>query len=134
MRTRDIGTESTWKSTNPAAVFPERRATGRKASSNTSSFLHTGELRIRYRYLVGENGGWLEMSSKDALVFVVYGVVTFVVLPSFVIGVSLALFLYALVAELSDSWIGSGNTPLDSSAAREVAHRMCLGDDARIRG
>ncbi len=74
------------------------------------------------------------MFSKDALVFFGYTVVSFVVLPLFVIGVGLALFLHALIAELRDSWSGSSDTPFDSSAAREVAHRMCLGDDATIRG
>lgn len=45
-----------------------------------------------------------------------------------------ALFVYAIVAELRNSLIGSNHAPCDSSAAREVAHRMCLGDDATIRG
>ena len=74
------------------------------------------------------------MLSNDELVFFGYGVVSFVVLPLFVIGVGLTLFLYALVAVLGESWIGSSHTPLDSSAAREVARRMCLGNGAAIRG
>jgi hypothetical protein len=74
------------------------------------------------------------MFSKHTLVYAGYNVVSFLVLPLFVIGVGLSLFLYALVAEFGDSWIGGSHTPFDSSAAREVANRMCLGDDATIRG
>lgn len=46
------------------------------------------------------------MLSKDALVSVGYGMVSFLLMPIFVIGVGLSLFLYAVVAELGglDWW------------------------------
>jgi hypothetical protein len=74
------------------------------------------------------------MISKSAPVFFAYSVVSFVVLPPLVIGGTLALFLYAVLAELGECLIDSGHARLDPFSAREVAHRMCLHNDAKIRG
>jgi len=51
----------------------------------------------------------------------------FVLLPLFLIGGGIALFTYAVVAELGAILTGSRDKPLDSSVAREITRRMCGG-------
>ena len=51
----------------------------------------------------------------------------FVLLPSLVIGGGLALFAYAIFAELGALLTGTPSKPLDTSVAREIARRMCGG-------
>jgi hypothetical protein len=51
----------------------------------------------------------------------------FVLLPSLVIGGGLALFAYAIFAELAALLTGTPSKSLDTSVAREVARRMCGG-------
>jgi hypothetical protein len=49
----------------------------------------------------------------------------FVLLPMVVIGGGLALFLYAVLAELAAFITGKSGKPVDTAAAREIAHRLC---------
>jgi hypothetical protein len=49
----------------------------------------------------------------------------FVLLPPLVIGGGVALFAYATFAELAASLTGAPDNTLDTSAAREIAARMC---------
>jgi len=51
----------------------------------------------------------------------------FVLLPLLVIGGGIALFVYAIFAELGALLTGSPYQSLDPSAAREIARRMCAG-------
>jgi hypothetical protein len=51
----------------------------------------------------------------------------FVLLPSLVIGGGLALFAYAIFAELAALLTGTPSKSLDTSVAREIARRMCGG-------
>jgi hypothetical protein len=49
------------------------------------------------------------------------------VLPTLAFVGGAALFLYAIVAELGAQMLGSRLKPLDPSAAREIARRICMG-------
>jgi hypothetical protein len=51
----------------------------------------------------------------------------FVLLPLLLIGGGVALFAYAVFAELGAFLTGSHSKTLDSSVAREIARRMCGG-------
>jgi len=51
----------------------------------------------------------------------------FVLLPALVIGGGIALFAYAIFAELGALLTGNPYQSLDTSAAREIARRMCAG-------
>lgn len=74
------------------------------------------------------------MSAKSALVFVGYCLVSIIAFPLLAIAGCLALFAYAMVAELGDFLIGRSHTRVESSSVREIAHRMCLGGDAKLHG
>lgn len=67
------------------------------------------------------------MSWKRVLVSSGYSVASIIIFPLFAIGISLALFVYAIFGVLRDSLIGSGHIALDSSGARAAARRVCLG-------
>jgi hypothetical protein len=51
----------------------------------------------------------------------------FILLPIFVIGGGIALFIYAVLSELSDSFGRDSDKAPDGSTAREIARQMCLG-------
>jgi len=51
----------------------------------------------------------------------------FVLLPLLVIGGGIALFVYAIFAELGALLTGNPYQSLDTAAAREIARRMCAG-------
>jgi hypothetical protein len=51
----------------------------------------------------------------------------FVLLPVLLVGGGIALFAYAVLAELGAFLTGSSGKTLDSSVAREIARRMCGG-------
>jgi hypothetical protein len=51
----------------------------------------------------------------------------FVLLPVLVIGGGVALFAYAIFAELAAFMTGTPSKTLETSAAREIARRMCGG-------
>jgi hypothetical protein len=51
----------------------------------------------------------------------------FVLLPMLVIGGGIALFAYATFAELGAFLTRSPARTLDTTAAREIAHKMCGG-------
>jgi hypothetical protein len=57
----------------------------------------------------------------------------FLLLPLLVVGGGIALLAYALIAELTAVLTGNPGKSLDSSAAREIAGRMCSGYAARLR-
>jgi hypothetical protein len=57
----------------------------------------------------------------------------FVLLPVLLIGGGIALFAYAVFAELGAFLTGSPGKTLDSSVAREIARRMCGGYGVRAR-
>ena len=57
----------------------------------------------------------------------------FVLLPVVVIGGGLALFLYAILAELAALITGKPASSLDTTVAREIARRMCWGYGAASR-
>jgi hypothetical protein len=58
-----------------------------------------------------------------------YIVAWFVLLPVLVVGGGIALFVYAVVAELA----GKPAATLDPSSAREIARRLCGGYEAPAR-
>jgi hypothetical protein len=51
----------------------------------------------------------------------------FVLLPMVLVGGGIALFAYAVFAELGAFLAGIPNKTLDTSAAREMARRICHG-------
>jgi hypothetical protein len=59
----------------------------------------------------------------------------FVLLPLLVVGGGIALLAYAIFAELGSVLTGNAYKNLDTSAAREIARRMCgaYGVPARTR-
>jgi hypothetical protein len=57
----------------------------------------------------------------------------FVLLPVLVIGGGVALFAYAIFAELAALIAGTPSKTLDTSAARETARRLCGGDGDQAR-
>jgi hypothetical protein len=58
----------------------------------------------------------------------------FVLLPALVIAGGIALFAYAIFAELGAFITGNPGKSLDTSAAREIARRMCMGYRVQARG
>ena len=67
------------------------------------------------------------MSSKTILFSLGCVVAWFVLLPLLVIGGAITLFAYATFAELGALLLGTSHKPLDTSAAREMARRLCGG-------
>jgi hypothetical protein len=65
------------------------------------------------------------MSLKAILFSLSCLVAWFVLLPLLVIGGGLALFAYAVFAELGALLIGDSGKTLDTAVAREIARRMC---------
>jgi hypothetical protein len=58
----------------------------------------------------------------------------FVLLPALVIGGGIALFAYAIFAELGAFLTGSPARTLDTAAAREIARQMCSGYGVKVSG
>jgi hypothetical protein len=67
------------------------------------------------------------MSLKAVPFSIGYVIAWFVLLPVLVIGGGIALFAYAVFAELAAFLTGTPSKTLDTSAAREIARRMCGG-------
>ena len=67
------------------------------------------------------------MSLKAVLFSLGCVVAWFVLLPALVIGGGIALFAYAIFAELGASLTGSPARTLDTTVAREIARTMCGG-------
>jgi hypothetical protein len=66
--------------------------------------------------------------SLKTIIFALGCVITwFVLLPVLVIGGGIALFAYATFAELGAFLTGSPPRTLDTTVAREIAHKMCGG-------
>jgi hypothetical protein len=51
----------------------------------------------------------------------------FVLLPTLVIGGGLALFAYAVFAEIGEFFTDNSSKDMDTSVARDMARRMCGG-------
>jgi hypothetical protein len=67
------------------------------------------------------------MSLKAILLSLGCVLAWFVLLPTLVIGGGVALFAYAIFAELGAFITGNPSQTLDSTAAREIARRTCGG-------
>lgn len=65
-------------------------------------------------------------SSSNLVFWMACAVAWFVLLPVLVVGGGIALFLYALLAELREVLFGNEKKPPDLSAAREIARDICL--------
>jgi len=73
------------------------------------------------------------MSLKALVFFLGCILAWFVLLPLLVVAGGVALFAYAIFAELAAFVTGNPGKSLDTSAAREIARRMCLGYGVRAR-
>jgi hypothetical protein len=73
------------------------------------------------------------MSLKTILFTLGCVVVWFVLLPAFVFGGGIALLSYAIIAEFVAFLTGKPAKTLDTSAAREIARRMCGSYPAEAR-
>lgn len=67
------------------------------------------------------------MSPKSILFTLGCILAWFVLLPVVVVGGGLALFLYAILAELAALITGKPASAVDTTVAREIARRMCWG-------
>lgn len=67
------------------------------------------------------------MSLKTILFSMGCLIAWFILLPMLVIGGGVALFACATFAELGEFLLGNSGKTLDTSAAREMARRMCGG-------
>jgi hypothetical protein len=67
------------------------------------------------------------MSFQNSVFYVGCAVSWFVLLPMFAICGGLILFAYAVVAEVGALMAGGAQNSLDTSTAREIASRMCVG-------
>jgi hypothetical protein len=74
------------------------------------------------------------MSLKAILFSLGCVIAWFVLLPMLVIGGGIALFAYATFAELGAVLTGTPARTLDTTAAREIAHKMCGGYLVKARG
>jgi hypothetical protein len=74
------------------------------------------------------------MSLKAILLALGCVIAWFVLLPTLAIGGGIALFAYAMLAELGAFLTGSPARTLDTAAAREIAHKMCGGYLVRAQG
>jgi hypothetical protein len=73
------------------------------------------------------------MSLKAILYALGCLVAWFVLLPLLLIAGGAALFAYAIFAELAAFLTGHPGKTIDTSAAREIARRMCGGYGVRVR-
>jgi hypothetical protein len=71
--------------------------------------------------------GGFAMSLKAIMFSLGCVIAWFVLLPMLVIGGGISLFAYATFAELGAFLTGSRARTLDTTAAREIAHKMCGG-------
>ncbi len=67
------------------------------------------------------------MSLKAVLFSLGCVIAWFVLLPALAIGGGIALFAYAIFAELGASLMGTRARTLDTTVAREIARTMCGG-------
>jgi len=68
------------------------------------------------------------MSFKQVIFFIVCALTWLLLLPVCLLGGAIALLSYAVVSELGE-WFGGGTrNAVDSSTAREIARRVCLGN------
>jgi hypothetical protein len=67
------------------------------------------------------------MSLKNSVFYVGCAVAWFVLLPVLAVGGTIALFLYAVFAEIGAFLVGGTHDSLDHSTAREKAQQMCMG-------
>jgi hypothetical protein len=74
------------------------------------------------------------MSLKAILFSLGCVIAWFVLLPMLVVGGGIALFAYATFAELGAFLTGSPARTLDTTVAREIAHKMCGGYSIKASG
>jgi hypothetical protein len=63
---------------------------------------------------------------RNVVFYVSCGATWLVVLPVLAVAGFVALVGYAVVSYIGDFFFGHGNKPLDTTAAREIARRVCL--------
>jgi hypothetical protein len=68
------------------------------------------------------------MSFKDVVFYLVCAATWFIIMPTLLIGGTIALLSYAVFWEVRESILGRRAQALDNAAAREMARRMCLGN------
>ena len=68
------------------------------------------------------------MSFKQVLFFIGCAVAWFVLLPICIVGGLMALLCYALFSEVGELVAGDTRSAVDTSTAREIARRVCLGN------
>jgi hypothetical protein len=67
------------------------------------------------------------MTLKNVVFYLGCAATWLIVLPVLAISGFVALVAYAVFSQLGDVVLGRGEKALDSSTAREIARRMCLG-------
>jgi hypothetical protein len=68
------------------------------------------------------------MSIKQVIFFIVCALTWLLLLPVCLLGGAIALLSYAAVSELGELFGGDTRNAVDSSTAREIARRVCLGN------
>lgn len=68
------------------------------------------------------------MSVKQVMFYIGCAIAWFVLLPVCIVGGAIALLSYAVCSEVSELVIGDSKKTVDSSTARELAQRVCLGN------
>ncbi len=72
--------------------------------------------------------GVTRMSFKQVIFYIVCALTWLLLLPVCLAGGAIALLSYALVSELGELFAGGTRNAVDSSTAREIARRVCLGN------
>jgi len=68
------------------------------------------------------------MSFKQVMFYIGCAVAWFVLLPVCIVGGGVALLSYAVFSEVGELVAGDAKKTVDSSTAREIARRVCLGN------
>jgi len=68
------------------------------------------------------------MSLKQVIFYAVCAATWVLLLPVCLLGGATALLFYAVASELGELFAGGTSTAVDSSTAREIARRVCLGN------
>jgi uncharacterized membrane protein YjjB (DUF3815 family) len=74
------------------------------------------------------NWGLTRMSFKQVIFYIVCAATWLLLLPVCLFGGATALLSYAVVSELGELFAGGTGSVVDSSTAREIARRVCLGN------
>jgi hypothetical protein len=68
------------------------------------------------------------MSFKQVIFYIVCALTWLLLLPACLFGGAIALLSYAAVAEVGELFGAGARHAVDSSTAREIARRVCLGN------